>query len=149
MNSLTGILTAAAIAMHSILGCCAHAAHEGPTAGGEHQQHGCDREHTHHHEPCVAEADSTANSSHHGIEIVSFRHDDSHNCNHARCTWHAPEVWGSGWVDSLTHALVLPAWSETLGSFSSIQTVLPSIRHGCESITLPVRSHLLKSVLLI
>lgn len=149
MNLIANILTAAAIAVHGTLGCCAHGAHGGEEVGRQGcEDHCCSGHAGHHHERHATKPAPTA-PHHKGAEVTFANDGHSHVCHHARCTWYAPEVWGAGWVDSVITALTLPPANAAYGSPAAVSPALIDVLHSGVSMALPVRSHLLKSVLLI
>ncbi|WP_252852218.1 hypothetical protein [Aeoliella straminimaris] len=136
--------------MHSILGCCAHAAHDDHDAHCEHLEAGGSSNHAEHpHHRGETGFDHAVASNCHAVIAATTNHNAPHSCQHPRCAWHAPEVWGAGWANAFVDCVTLPVLCEAGCTFAVSSPSLPEALAGNSSIAPPVRSHLLKSVLLI
>ncbi|NOY41479.1 MAG: hypothetical protein GXP26_06545 [Planctomycetes bacterium] len=144
MTPFIHMLTVVAVLVHSTLGCCAHQAHDTSDTCCE-PSDCCGSEH------CGSEQDSLKHADHSDkSQSKESRPTVPHECSHASCKFSVPESRSCADLMSLDAANSIQ-WTSTvsfvfvLGNGIDSPNLLPDIsRH-----TMPVRTHLAKSVLLI
>lgn len=152
MIQFVRLLTIVAVLVHSTLGCCAHQAHSKSDTCCE-PSDCCGSEH------CGSEQEGLEHASHsdksHSQEQLlkggcQSQQTVPHECSHASCKFSVPESRSSADLMSLDAANSIQ-WTSTasfvfvLGNGIDSLILLPDISLH----TMPVRSHLAKSVLLI
>ena len=141
---LLHLLTAAAIFVHATLGCCAHETHDVRVEKNEPSDCGCCCHH-HHPEQSHSEQSDPAEESPEPVP---------HECNHADCSWPAPEARTD--IDLLTLDLtgIVPSTStlslaSILGSLHGNEFNFSGLSPNHSLHTLSVRAHLAHCILLI
>lgn len=147
MYSFIRILTAAAIFVHSIVGCCAHEGHstDSQVCGHALTSASCDHEH---HLPITHQADTPQDD----CPLGHNSNDETpQDCHHGTCEWPAPEARQSDELLVAGFDLGLCCYFDT--------SVDRLISVGCDSCScpafiaslhpLPVRAHLAYCVILI
>jgi len=160
MTSLTHIVTASAILLHSLLGCCTHEAHgdSGSCCGATHSTDSPDSSITEaEHSDCpfckshdTVANDETPSSAECGSSSNSHQPTAPHECHHNSCKWTAPR--GEYRSDFLAFHSVFAITFSSEAPFAVLQEEwggLLRLTPFASPHMLPVRRHLAKLVFLI
>jgi len=164
MTQFVHLLTAAAILVHATMGCCAHESHDTESHDTSEtcceQSSSCDSEHDDHEHANHSTISHSKNSlppkeasSVQGLSCTAgyqSQQPEPHECSHAGCSLSAPEVRSCADLMLLNFAGTIQ-WTATAPPvfFLNIGIDSPHLLPDFSLHTVPLRTHLAKSVLLI